>query len=123
MISTRTRYRHCGFCVNQNVLEPFKDAAKQEQVRMARVIEQFLFSYVYCLDSTFVSSAPKIRRRSRRVHYTLTISADIYDAFVEKTRKEKMDMNLILEQFFINYIVFMKDMDCRKTKERADGEE
>jgi len=34
-----------------------------------------------------------------------------------------MDMNLILEQFFINYIVFMKDMDCRKTKERADGEE
>ena len=108
MIAVQTRYRSCCFVIDEHTLEQFKDRMKQDSVSIARLIEQFLLSYVYCLDPTFIDSTVKNRPKVRRKPYHVRLSLDIYTAFEKKTTQEKLDMNLAIEQFFINYAEFMK---------------
>ena len=110
MISAQARYFRCSFSVDGQVVARFKEAASRDHVSMARLVEQFLLSYVYCLDPAFVDVDVKTRPRIRREHYVVRVSADIYTAFVEKTGKEKTDINLILARFFINYSEFSEKL-------------
>jgi hypothetical protein len=119
VISAQSQYRRGCFVIDGDVLDQFKEAAKQEDESVAKVVEQFLFSYVYCLDSTFVYSAAKARSKRRREPFVLRLSTDIYNAFMEKANKANMDMNLILQQFLVNYVVFMKSTRASRN-ERAN---
>ena len=104
----QVRYRFVTFVADEGLLIQFKDALSRDQLSMAKAVEQFLLSYVYCLDSSFTDSAGKKRAKKGRKPYQSRISANIYNAFVEKTDREKTDVNLLLEQFFRNYTAFIK---------------
>ena len=116
MIAVQTRYRSCCFVIDEHTLEQFKDSMKQDSVSITRLIEQFLLSYVYCLDPTFIGSTVKNRPKVRRKPYQARLSLDIYIAFEKKTTQEKLDMNLAIEQFFINYAEFMKALRSSENK-------
>jgi len=102
------RYQIVSFVADEDLLIQFKDALSRDQLSMAKAVEQFLSSYVYCLDSSFTDGAGKKRTQKGRKLYQSRIPANIYNAFVEKTDKEKTDVNLLLEQFFRNYTAFIK---------------
>ena len=104
----QVRYRFVTFVADEGLLIQFKDALSLDQLSKAKAVEQFLLSYVYCLDSSFTDGAGKKRAKKGRKPYQLRISANIYSAFVEKTDREKTDVNLLLEQFFRNYTAFIK---------------
>ena len=119
MIEEQTRYRRCCFVVDEGILKRFKAATNRDQVSMARAVEQFLLSYVYCLDSSFVGGAGKRPpKRGRKACY-VRLSMNIYTEFAEKTQKEETDMNLIVEQFFNYYTAFMKTRQSSENR-RAD---
>jgi len=107
----QNRYRIVTFVADEGLLIQFKEAISRDQLSMAKAIEQFLSSYVYCLDSSFTDGTGKKRAQKGRKPYQSRIQANIYNAFVEKTDKEKTDVNLLLEQFFRNYTSFIKKHD------------
>lgn len=116
MIAFPTKHRVICFVIDENVLESFKELTLQEKASAANIIEQFLLSYVYCLDSSFIGSFPKTRPRIRRISYHVRITIDTYEAFVEKTNRERSDMNLILQRFLMNYTAFVKALRSLETK-------
>ncbi|OQY46999.1 MAG: hypothetical protein B6240_06480 [Desulfobacteraceae bacterium 4572_87] len=123
----QNRYRIVNFVADEVVFTQFKEALKQDRLSMARAIEQFLSSYVYCLDSSFTVATEekreKKRIRKRRKLFQLRISEHAYNVFSVKVEKEKADANLLLDQFFRNYVAFMKNYAAfMKKKSGTDGE-
>jgi hypothetical protein len=104
----QNRYQHCAFSVDEDVFIQFKEALGWDQLSMAKAIEQFLLSYVYCLDSSFAGSIGIKKDVKGRKPFQTRISENIYDEFVAKTDQEKSDMNVLFEQFFRNYTAFIK---------------
>ena len=108
MVAEQTRYHICRFFLHEDVLEPFKEVVSRDNLSAAKAIEQFLASYVYCLDPSFVDGAEKHHEKNKKKALYIRISAEIFRAFEEKTKAEKVDMNLIVEQFMAHYTAFMR---------------
>ena len=102
------QYRVFTFVAHEGLLTQFKEALSRDQLSVAKAIEQFLSSYVYCLDSSFTDDTGKKRAQKGRKSFQARIRANICNAFVEKAEKEKSDVNLLLEQFIKNYTSFIK---------------
>ena len=108
MVADQPRFRRCCFVVHEDVLGEFKEVAFQDNLSVAKAIEQFLANYIYCLDPSFIGGHIKGSRKAKKKAFNVRISADVYSACEEKTRTEKVDMNAIVEQFMMHYNAFIK---------------
>jgi len=104
----QNRYRVCVFSLDEDLFNSFKKLLFREKVSAAKLIEQFLVCYAYCLDSSFLNSANEIKRKRGRKPYHFRVLAENYNAFAEKAGKELMDTNSLIEQFLKNYSTFIK---------------
>ncbi len=113
MVAEQTRYQRCHLFLHVDVLEPFKEVVSRDNVSAAKVIEQFLASYVYCLDRSFIDGAEEYHGKKKKKAFYLRISTEIFRAFEEKTKADKVDMNLIVEKFMTHYTAFMQQISLQ----------
>ena len=106
--NTRENRNRLGMSIvlSMELWKLFKDMVAREGLSTARVVEQFMSNYVDYLDSSFIQGHVSRKRRRKSAHAFFTVSDDIYAAFRRKTRKERLSVSAVIEQFIKNYVDF-----------------
>lgn len=105
-----TLERNPFFMVPSDVLFGFREAASQQDVAMARIIEQFIESYIHCLDPSFVDDAGIGKKGTKLTGIRTMISYTLFNAFLRKVRKQGGNPNELVVQFMSRYTAFVKDL-------------
>ncbi|MBT8367220.1 MAG: hypothetical protein KJP23_21215 [Deltaproteobacteria bacterium] len=97
-----------GVSVPEDLIEKFKEQVAKENTTIPKLISQFMMNYVDYLDSSFLLSIRASHgQRIKKTYVTMRLPADLCPQFKEKTSREGLKMNAVIEQFILNYVNFL----------------
>lgn len=100
------RKTRCNFLLSEDIYTEFRRHAAKEKTTIPQIVSQFMKNYAVHLDSSFLRDAKAVSG-TKKIHFAMSLDADIYKMFKKKTKKEGIAMNAPVEQFIRNYVHFI----------------
>jgi len=94
--------------LRSDLFDEFKRLLKLENISKNKLFTQFMKSYVYFMDQSYVkNNYSKLSRKVPKIHITVEVPANVYTEFAKKLAKEKIHpkkIGPILVEQYINYV-------------------
>ena len=103
-----TRKTRFGFIIPEGLFDEFKKHVARENTTIPKAISQFMKNYADYLDSSFLKDVESFSgKETKKTHISISLDADIFQIYREKTKNDHVSMRAAIEQFIHNYVVFM----------------